>query len=256
VKLFFVGTGSGKTSVTRFHSSILISSLDTNLLIDTGDGISKAFLSHGIEYNLIDGIFITHLHSDHAAGLPSFITQMKMNERKNNLSIYADSDLLKTLESFVLNSYLFPEKLGFKINFIPVSQNVWFDLNENFKILSRQNSHLDSAKIFSKTDQSTSSSSLLITAENKNIHYTSDIGSNEDLILFQDYEIDLLISELTHIETNSLIDYFKLIPKFEKIIFTHIDEKYLASQNDIFEGFPVEIIKKIMFAYDGLEVNL
>ncbi|MFC2102825.1 MBL fold metallo-hydrolase [Bacteroidota bacterium] len=256
MKLFFVGTGSGKTSVTKFHSSILISSLGTNLLIDAGDGISKALLSHRIEYNLIDGIFITHLHADHAAGLPSFITQMKMNERKNNLSIYADPDLLKILKSFAHNSYLFPEKLGFIIDFIPVFQNVRFDLNENFKILSRQNSHLDSAKIFCKTDQSLSSSSLLITAESKNIHYTSDIGSNEDLKLFQDHEIDLLISELTHIEPSGLMEYFKLYPNFEKIIFTHIDEQYLVPQKDIFEGFSVEIREKTMLAYDGLEINL
>ena len=65
----FIGTGSGEASLKREHSSILISSEKFNLLIDTGDGISKAILKAGIDFNSINGIIFTHLHPDHYSGL-------------------------------------------------------------------------------------------------------------------------------------------------------------------------------------------
>ena len=67
-ELKFIGTGSGKTSLNRFHSSFFIKTSNYNLLIDAGDGESKALLSQGIDFNTIDGILFTHLHPDHYTG--------------------------------------------------------------------------------------------------------------------------------------------------------------------------------------------
>jgi len=256
VKVIFVGTGSGKTSLNRFHSSILISTHNTNLLIDAGDGISKAMLSHGIEYNLISGIFFTHLHPDHSAGLPSLITQMKLNNRVNDLFIYADPGLFKFLESFVANSYLYKERLGFKINYIPAKQNKTVYINETINILSRQNSHLDSVKDYIDSSQTISSSSVLISAENKRIHYTSDIGGIADLLLYDEYDIDLVICELTHIQPDDLKKYFTSNTKYKKIIFSHISEDDLAIYEKTIAGFPLEISSNISIAEDGLEIKL
>ncbi|MEO8398834.1 MAG: MBL fold metallo-hydrolase, partial [Ignavibacteriaceae bacterium] len=75
-KIKFIGTGSGKTSLKRFHSSFLILNESYNLLVDTGDGISKALLLQNINYNSIDGILISHLHPDHYTGLPLLLVQM------------------------------------------------------------------------------------------------------------------------------------------------------------------------------------
>jgi ribonuclease Z len=256
-KLFFVGTSSGKTSIERFHSSILLSTNHTNLLIDAGDGISKALLSHSIKFNLIERIFITHLHPDHFSGLPALITQMKMSERDKDLYIYADSGILKVLESFILNSYLFSERLGFKINYIPVVHNEAFDVDNNLKILSRQNSHLNSVKrLINIYDQSFSSSSLLFNVENKSIHFTSDVGSSDDLKLFQDYKIDLLICELTHIRPDDILDHMLENPNLEKIIVTHINEENVALQEKYIGDFSPEFSNKVIFANDGLEIGL
>ena len=251
-----MGTGSGKTSLNRFHSSILISTRNTNLLIDAGDGISKALLSRGIKYNLIHGIFFTHLHPDHSAGLPSLITQMKLNKRVNDLFIYGDPGLLEVLKGFVINSYLYQERLGFKINYIPVNQNIIFNINETINILSRQNSHLDSIKYFIDPTLTISSSSVMISSENKCIHYTSDIGGIKDLSLFDEYDIDLLICELTHIKREDLKKYFISNTKYKKIIFSHINEDDLAVYVKTIAGFSPELCKKVSIAKDGMEITI
>ncbi|OQY73636.1 MAG: hypothetical protein B6D45_07865, partial [Ignavibacteriales bacterium UTCHB3] len=88
VKIIFTGTGSGRSSLNRFHSSFLIRSDSYNLLVDAGDGISRALLRLGIDFNEIDGVFITHLHPDHYSGFPSLILQMKMSSRRMPLELY------------------------------------------------------------------------------------------------------------------------------------------------------------------------
>ena len=88
MKIKFIGTGSGKTSLNQFHSSLLLISKNYNLLVDAGDGISRALLFNEIEFNIIDGILLTHLHPDHFSGLATLIVQMKMMKRKNSLDIF------------------------------------------------------------------------------------------------------------------------------------------------------------------------
>ena len=86
--IVFIGTSSAKTSLKRFHSSLLVKSHSFNLLIDCGDGISRALLSQDISLDLIDGILFSHLHPDHSAGFASLIVQMKQLKRKKNLKIF------------------------------------------------------------------------------------------------------------------------------------------------------------------------
>ena len=106
MKIKFLGTGSGKTSLNRYHSSLLISSSKYNLLVDCGDGISKAILAQNIDFNSINSVLISHFHSDHFSGLPSLITQMKLSSRKNELKIFVHSSEKDFLEDFIFHSYI------------------------------------------------------------------------------------------------------------------------------------------------------
>jgi ribonuclease Z len=87
VNIIFLGTGSGKTSLKRHHSSLLISSQKHNLLVDCGDGISSALIKQNISFCSIGAILISHMHADHYSGLASLITQMKLVGRKETLTI-------------------------------------------------------------------------------------------------------------------------------------------------------------------------
>jgi ribonuclease Z len=89
LEIKFLGTGSGKASLTRHHSSFLLSIGNYNLLVDAGDGISRAFLLQKIPFNSVDGILFSHFHPDHYAGIVSLIAQMKMESRENKLELFA-----------------------------------------------------------------------------------------------------------------------------------------------------------------------
>ncbi len=249
----FIGTGSGKTSLKRFHSSFLIYNKGYILLVDAGDGISRAILYHKIPFSSINGILITHLHPDHFSGLASLIIQMKLTRRKNNLQIFVHKNIKHFIQDYLSHSYLFKEKMKFKISIETFNHNKIFKLDEFFSFLAKQNSHLNKYKRYSSSKKlSFSSSSILFEVNNKNIFYTGDVGKKEDLYLFKNYMLDLIISEISHISLEDLLEAAKYL-KNEKIFITHISDEtelylkqkksYLKLNNiiPVVDGFTIKI---------------
>jgi ribonuclease BN (tRNA processing enzyme) len=263
VEIKFLGTGSGKTSLTRHHSSFLLSTgklpdgKDSyNLLVDAGDGISRAFLQQKIPVDSIDGILLSHFHPDHYTGLASLIVQMKMEGRENKLELFAHESSISFLEEFIYQSYLFPGKLNFNLEFNAYKINDPFLAYNSFSITARQNNHLDSSIPYDiKRRLTFSCCSFLMKIEDKNIFYTGDIGSKNDLYIFQGYPIDIMISEITHISPDELLESFKkLNPK--KLLITHISEEDENKLKDFHYQLTETDRKKIIQAFDGLEIKI
>lgn len=256
MELTFIGTSSGKSSLKRDHSSILISSKKFNLLIDAGDGISKAFLKTGIEFNSIDGIIFSHLHPDHYTGLAALIVQMKMYNRTEPLTIFVHEELVNVIMNFLVNSYLFPERLGFKINYEPFTIKKSFSINEEIEVLADQNSHLKELNGYENYSKiSFACLSFLFKIEEKRIHYTGDVGGRDDLYLFKDMKTDIFITETTHISLDEILNAAEKIDP-SKIILTHITEEDESKLNFDLEQLPEEMRKKMIIASDGLKIKL
>jgi ribonuclease Z len=227
------------------------------MLIDAGDGISKALLTQQISCDVIDGILFSHLHPDHYTGLAALIVQMKMIERKKTLDIFINLELADVIRNFLIQSYLFPEKLGFVIEYHPLTDNVKFKINDDISFIPRQNSHLSSvSKLENYKSQSFSSSSFLLSVDDKNIHYTSDIGEKKDLQLFMGETIDYLISEVTHINPEDIIASFNKSDIPGQIVLTHISDDDLISLQKFILEIPEDLKEKIIIASDGLKIKL
>jgi ribonuclease Z len=252
VKITFLGTSSGKTSSKRFHSSLLFSFEKYNLLIDAGDGISRALLNCGIKFNSIDGILFTHLHPDHFSGLPALIVQMKMMNRKEPLEIFVHESLVKVVQDFLINSYLLPEKLGFEIHYKTFQDDKWFNITEKFSYKAKKNSHLvDLEKYHNKYPSlSLYSASILFESEGKKIIYTSDIGSEEDLFLFGETVPELFISEVTHISFQALLEKIKSL-KADKTYLTHYSDDDIPVLSEIMANLPNTLKEKVILAVDS-----
>lgn len=220
----FIGTSSGKTSLNRYHSSILMVSTHSNLLIDTGDGISRALMAQNIPFNSIDNILLSHFHADHFSGLPSLITQMKLNRRIAPLTIYTYKELVGTLWSILNSHYLFLEKMDFKLSIEPFEYDNEYSLSETLSFAPIINSHIVPPDFYERYRIITfNSSSFMITEEQNKVLYSSDIGSVSDLIPLVHLKPDMLIMETTHVSTeelNFLLKEFR--PK--QMVLTHIDD--------------------------------
>lgn len=254
MRIKFLGTGSGLTSLKRFHSSFLVSTQTQNILIDCGDGISRAILNQKTNFNSINSILISHLHPDHYTGLPALITQMKLTGRKNDLCVYIHSFNKKFIEDFLLNSYLFDDRMGFITKIISFDEETVIELGDDLSFTSKLNSHLEKyrTKELEHKLGFVSLSFLFNDSENSCI-YTSDVGSGKDLFLFNQ-KVDWFITESTHIELKNLLQVFeRLNPK--KIILTHIADDFEQNLTVFLNSLPNHLKSAFILAFDGLELN-
>jgi len=253
VKITFIGTGSGKASLNRNHSSLLFTSEEYNLLVDAGDGISRALISNGISFKTINGILFTHLHPDHFSGLPSLIVQMKMLNRNEPLDIFIHESLKPVVEEFLIRSYLLPERMEFEIHYKAFADNERFIITEEFSFLARKNSHLGNLEKFQIKYPSLSlySASFLFETRDIKVIYTSDIGSEEDLLLFREFVPDIFISEMTHISIAAIIESVIKI-NLGKVYLTHYSDEDIPKISEILASLPKTLREKVKLVEDGL----
>jgi ribonuclease Z len=257
VKITFLGTSSGKTSLDRFHSSLLFTTEKYNLLVDTGDGISRALISNGINFFELNGILYTHLHADHFSGLPALIVQMKMMNRNEPLDIFIHESLKTTIEEFLLRSYLLTERMGFEIRYKTFNDNEHFSITDEFTFLARKNSHLVKFEKYSTRYPSLSlySASLLFEKRDKKIIYTSDIDSGEDILLFREFVPDILICEAAHIPLSAIIEkIIKINPG--KVYLTHYSDDDIPNINEILANLPNNLMAGVKLALDSLSFEI
>lgn len=125
VRLTFLGTGDAFNSGGRFFTSILIDG-SLRVLLDCSPNVVHALekLSHPI--NTISHILITHVHGDHAGGLP-FILLNLIHKNRGKITIIGPDEL----NAFVIDTYrLFYKKTDaqdvFQVN--PPSSKLPFKL--------------------------------------------------------------------------------------------------------------------------------
>lgn len=252
MKIKFVGTSSGKTSLSRFHSSILLSIKNYNLLVDAGDGISRALLFNGINFNKIDGIIFTHFHPDHFSGFPALLVQMKMTDRKRPLYIFIHHSLKYVVEDSLLRSYLLPEKMKFDIQYRTFNDNEKIYISKHLSVVARKNTHLEDLEKYLDDHETMSlySASLLLEEDEKKIIYTSDIASREDLLIFKEFVADIHIIEATHLPFSVLQDSIRKI-EAGKIILTHYSDEDTPQLSEIMSTLSTELKHGFTLAIDG-----
>lgn len=70
IKVTLLGTGGPLPSLERFGPSTLIEAGNRAFLIDAGRGALQRLAQAGVRWADVDGVLLTHLHSDHIVGLP------------------------------------------------------------------------------------------------------------------------------------------------------------------------------------------
>ena len=75
MKITFLGTGKGGyPTLTRNCSAIMLECGDGIYLLDAGAPVLDLMTRLEVPFEKVKGVFITHMHGDHTAGLPAFLT--------------------------------------------------------------------------------------------------------------------------------------------------------------------------------------
>ena len=70
IKVTLLGTGSPPAVMNRFGPSILVEAGGQKFLFDAGRGALQRLNQVNVRWQNVQGVFLTHLHSDHVVGFP------------------------------------------------------------------------------------------------------------------------------------------------------------------------------------------
>ena len=70
IKVSLLGTGAPAPVMQRFGPAILVEAGKHKFLFDAGRGALQRLVQLDVHWQDVDGVFLTHLHSDHVVGFP------------------------------------------------------------------------------------------------------------------------------------------------------------------------------------------
>ena len=245
MKVTFLGTSHGIAEKKQFCSSTLISIGDKHYVIDAGAPIMTLLKNHDVAYEDVQGIFITHSHTDHFMGLVEFTYQINNFPCFEHVHIpvfVPDEQRYKDMFLFLFGKPEFSGRLEYQV----YEDGVIFD-DGTLRITAIPVGHCPNAHAF------------MLEAEGKRVVFTGDMRAD-----LTDYpqaivekECDLVVIEGAHytLDNDEVITILKH-SKCKKMLVNHCNfarntEKVLANFYQKING-----AFEIDYAYDTMCVDL
>jgi ribonuclease Z len=192
------------------------------LLVDCGDGLSSAFSRSGVDYDSVDRVFLSHLHSDHVGGFLMFIQGMWLERRRRPLVVHMPGEGIEPLRRMLDAVYLFEELVGFRLELKPLEAGKAVRVGA-VKVVPNPTSHLDDLKnsFGKKYRQGFECFSFSMEGAGKRVGHSADIGSLSDLEPLVAKPLDHLVCELAHCELDSICEML-VGKKIGRITFIHL----------------------------------
>ena len=144
VKLLILGSSCLISTESRRPTQLACLGQEHGLLIDCGVSPRGRLEDLGVGRDAIDDIFITHFHPDHAAGLPLFLMELCLRERRKPMRIHAGKGVLALIRK-MMDMYRWRKLPGqFPVAYRPVRYQKKADVlsHEEFRVYSTPVCHV------------------------------------------------------------------------------------------------------------------
>lgn len=244
LRVIFLGTGDAFSTGGRNQAGYLIEGSGESLLLDCGSTVLAALKGEHLSTELIDTVFISHLHGDHFAGLPFlFLHCTNIELRTRPLTIIGPPEV----ESRAMQLYAAlyadtaAEPMPFQLRFVEAQPGKPSSFG-GMQVTAFHVPHQEHPPSFG----------CAIETGGRKIVYSGDSGWTEDLVAHAQ-NADLFICECSFFETRlaTHLDYPRIADNLgrfgaKRIVLTHLGEEVLQRQKDL----------EIETAHDGLVVTL
>lgn len=179
-------------------------------MIDCGEPVSRSFKAAGLDYDSVDAIFLSHLHSDHFAGFLMLMQSFWLEKRRRELSIYLPADAIPRVRELLTGVYLFPELLPFPVKYEALRAGEAIKVG-GVRITPSPTTHLEQlrGRFQAKYPGDYQAFCFLLEADGLRVVQSCDLGAPEDLKPLLEQPVDMLVCEVSHFTPESLFDFLK-----------------------------------------------
>ena len=250
MKITFLGTGHGIPDASRFCSCTMVEVNNAIYLIDAGAPLPDTLIRTGKDPEKVKGIFITHTHADHIAGLYGYLSAVNWFYQAASVQVFMPQQKECVLLSQLIE-YAGDRPVDDKRICWNTVQEGLFYADENVRISAYPNGHLR------KTGRP--SFSFLLEAEGKKLVFTGDISQwLEDAdypIAAMVQETDLVVCEFAHFTAEQIEPYMKKT-KTKQFRFNHVGLSKKFDRYEAMRELAGEMPYPVLPACDGDEIIL
>jgi ribonuclease Z len=120
----FLGTSAAVASATRDNTSVVVHAGELALLIDCGGSAVHRLRRLGVDPLALTHVIVTHLHVDHAYGLPSLVRQLGLLGRRAPLPVVCRPEHVEPLRTLLAVFRLWERSDLFPITLAPIDLTV------------------------------------------------------------------------------------------------------------------------------------
>jgi hypothetical protein len=224
------GVGDGGPCADRNHASFLYRLGKATLLIDCGEPVDRSLKSTSLSYDSVDGILLSHMHSDHVGGIFMLMQGFWLEGRKRELPVYLPGGAAQPLRRMLEAVLLFDGLIGFRLKFIPLISKKRLVVN-GVRVTSFPTTHLDGLRRrFGKKQRADFSSyCFLLESGGLRIGHSADLGRPEDLDPLMKKPLDLLVCELSHFSPDKIMAYLAKQP-VKQVVFVHLAGRHYRNR--------------------------
>ena len=116
----FLGTSGALTSASRDNTSLVFSAGGAAVLVDCGGSPVHRLRRLGVDPLVLSHVIVTHVHVDHAYGLPSLVRQSMLLERRAPLTIVCRPEHVEPLRTLLTVFRLWERPGAFPLTLAPI----------------------------------------------------------------------------------------------------------------------------------------
>ena len=123
-RVAFLGTSAALTSALRDNTSLVFEAVGTAVLADCGGGALHRLRRLGVDPLALTHVVVTHVHVDHAYGLPSVVRQLMLLERQTPLAVVCRPEHVEPLRALLTVFRVWERPDAFALRLVPIDLGI------------------------------------------------------------------------------------------------------------------------------------
>ncbi len=197
-QVILLGTGTPNAEPDRSGPSVAIVANGVPYLVDFGPGVVRRATAANIKPSDLKIAFVTHLHSDHTAGLPDLILTPWTLERTAPLELYGPSGL-KSMADHIEQAYAEDirirltggepsNKTGYKVNVHEIRPGLVYH-DANVKLTAAAVLHGDKTEAYAYRFDTADGRSIVISGDTGPTGAVADLCHGCDVLVHEVYSV-------------------------------------------------------------------